>query len=54
MQLPYIHVELVEGILVQDVDATASVHEVLYHQRELACLNHLVQMISSIISHWPF
>ena len=64
MQLPYVHVELVEGILVKDVNATASVHEDLHHhrvlvdrsyyQRELARLNHPVQMISSIIGNWPF
>ena len=46
MQLPYVHIELVEGILVKDVDVTTSVHEDLrhplvlndrsYHQRESA------------------
>ena len=35
MQLPYVHVELVEGILVKDVDATAFVHEDLCHLRVL-------------------
>jgi hypothetical protein len=64
VQLPYVHIELVEGILVKDVDATISVHEDLrhprvlndrsYHQRELAYLNHPVQMISSIVGNWSF
>ena len=35
MQLPYVHVELVEGILVKDVDATASVYEDLCHPHVL-------------------
>ena len=35
MQLPYIHIELVEGILVKDVDATSSVHEDLRHPHVL-------------------
>ena len=64
MQLPYVHVELVKGIFIKDVGATASIHEDLrhphvlddrsYHQRELARLNHLVQMIGLIIGNWPF
>ena len=64
MQLPYVHVELVEGILVKDVDATASIHEDLrhthvlddrsYHQMESARLNHPVWMISSIVGNWSF
>ena len=49
VQLPYVHVELAESILIKDVDVVASVHEDLrhphvlddhsYHQRELAHLN---------------
>ena len=35
MQLPYVHVDLVESILVKDVDAAASVHEDLGHPRVL-------------------
>ena len=52
MQLPDVHVELVDGILVKDVNATASIHEDLrhpnilddcrHHQWESSCLNHLV------------
>ena len=58
MQLPYVHVELVEGILVKDVDATTSIHEDLrhayvlddrsYHKRESAHHNHLVWMAGTV------
>jgi hypothetical protein len=64
MQLPYVHVELIEGILVKDVDATASVHEDLrdprvlgdhsHYQRESTHLNLPIQMIGSIVSNWSF
>ena len=35
MKLPYVHVELLKGILVKDVDATAFLHEDLRHLRVL-------------------
>ena len=40
MQLPYVHVELVESILVKDVDAAASVHEDLRHPHSFDDCSH--------------
>jgi len=63
MQLPYIHIKLVEGILVKDVDATIHVYEDLCHphslnkcadhQVESSCFNYPIKMIGAIKGDWP-